>query len=74
MDEIPVVKNEILFFAPDGPSLVDKIYFEKKGIPYDFPIKAELIRRKQKIGRNKPCPCGSGYKFKKCCLGKGIYD
>lgn len=74
MDEIPVVKNEILFFAPDGPSLVDKIYFEKKGIPYDFPIKAELIHRKQKIGRNKPCPCGSGYKFKKCCLGKGIYD
>ncbi len=23
-----------------------------------------------KIGRNEPCPCGSGKKFKKCCLGK----
>jgi len=23
-----------------------------------------------KIGRNDPCPCGSGLKFKKCCLGK----
>jgi preprotein translocase subunit SecA len=22
---------------------------------------------KQKIGRNEPCPCGSGKKFKKCC-------
>lgn len=22
-----------------------------------------------KIGRNTPCPCGSGKKFKKCCLG-----
>ena len=21
----------------------------------------------QKIGRNDPCPCGSGKKFKKCC-------
>lgn len=21
-------------------------------------------------GRNDPCPCGSGKKFKKCCLGK----
>ncbi|MBU1563710.1 SEC-C domain-containing protein, partial [Patescibacteria group bacterium] len=21
----------------------------------------------QKIGRNSPCPCGSGKKFKKCC-------
>lgn len=24
----------------------------------------------KKIGRNDPCPCGSGKKFKNCCLGK----
>ncbi len=24
-------------------------------------------RKKQKIGRNEPCPCGSGMKYKKCC-------
>lgn len=24
-----------------------------------------------KIGRNDPCPCGSGKKFKKCCEQKG---
>lgn len=24
-----------------------------------------------KVGRNEPCPCGSGKKYKKCCLGKG---
>ena len=24
-----------------------------------------------KTGRNAPCPCGSGQKFKKCCEGKG---
>ena len=23
-----------------------------------------------KTGRNDPCPCGSGQKFKKCCEGK----
>ena len=23
-----------------------------------------------KVGRNQPCPCGSGKKYKKCCLGK----
>jgi len=27
-------------------------------------------RAKLKIGRNDPCPCGSGLKYKKCCLGK----
>ncbi|RWZ58000.1 hypothetical protein EQV77_09425 [Halobacillus fulvus] len=25
------------------------------------------IRRAQKVGRNEPCPCGSGKKYKKCC-------
>jgi uncharacterized protein YecA (UPF0149 family) len=23
-----------------------------------------------KVGRNESCPCGSGKKYKKCCLGK----
>jgi len=23
----------------------------------------------RKLGRNEPCPCGSGRKYKKCCLG-----
>ena len=23
--------------------------------------------KKQKVGRNEPCPCGSGKKYKKCC-------
>ena len=26
----------------------------------------------EKIGRNAPCPCGSGLKYKKCCLGKDV--
>lgn len=26
--------------------------------------------KKEKIGRNDLCPCGSGQKYKKCCLGK----
>lgn len=24
-----------------------------------------------KTGRNQPCPCGSGLKYKQCCLKKG---
>jgi len=27
-------------------------------------------KRKKKIGRNEPCPCGSGRKYKKCCWPK----
>jgi preprotein translocase subunit SecA len=32
------------------------------------PRKKEPVRREgKKIGRNAPCPCGSGKKYKKCC-------
>ncbi len=31
------------------------------------------IRTEPKIGRNDSCPCGSGKKFKKCCLEKEIF-
>ena len=30
-------------------------------------ISPEEHARRQKVGRNEPCPCGSGKKFKKCC-------
>jgi hypothetical protein len=33
------------------------------------PVK-RIQRAAPKIGRNDPCPCGSGLKYKRCCLGK----
>ena len=29
----------------------------------------EAAKAQTKVGRNDPCPCGSGKKYKKCCLG-----
>ena len=31
---------------------------------------SEPVRAEKKTGRNAPCPCGSGKKFKQCCLKK----
>lgn len=31
---------------------------------------APFVRDQPKVGRNDPCPCGSGGKFKKCCGAK----
>ena len=36
----------------------------------DGTVKKKPIRRVTKIGRNDPCPCGSGKKYKNCCLDK----
>ena len=27
-----------------------------------------VVHEKPKVGRNEPCPCGSGLKYKKCCM------
>ncbi|UCH35607.1 MAG: preprotein translocase subunit SecA [Armatimonadota bacterium] len=34
------------------------------------PQQRQPERVKKKVGRNDPCPCGSGKKYKKCCLNK----
>ena len=64
--------NDAIYFPPNGTSLIDKIYFKKHGINYEYPT--TTVTTHKKIGRNEQCPCGSGKKFKKCCIGKGIYD
>jgi len=35
----------------------------------EFPNPQPIKRDTPKAGRNDPCPCGSGKKFKKCCWG-----
>lgn len=35
--------------------------------------KAEPVTKRNYIGRNAQCPCGSGKKYKKCCLIKRTY-
>ncbi len=32
--------------------------------------KRQVVHTTPKVGRNDPCPCGSGKKHKKCCLAK----
>jgi peptide deformylase len=54
------VEHEIAHM--DGETILDF------GMPIRKPT--PVVREKPKISRNDPCPCGSGKKFKKCCLNK----
>ena len=40
---------------------------EKRKELYKEQKNSGTIRKEKKIGRNDPCPCGSGKKYKKCC-------
>ena len=37
------------------------------GTAGDHTVKKQPIQKAKKPGRNDPCPCGSGLKYKKCC-------
>ncbi len=48
---------------PPKPAPARDDFLERKPAPF--------LRTEKPVGRNDPCPCGSGKKFKKCCMGRG---
>lgn len=50
------------------PPMVEVIHQARKILANPYGIPAN--QNKTKVGRNDPCPCGSGKKFKKCCLNR----
>ncbi|MCR5666573.1 MAG: SEC-C domain-containing protein [Eubacterium sp.] len=54
-----------LYNLPQWDDIFDK---EKRDALYKEQRQSGTYRREgKKIGRNDPCPCGSGKKYKKCC-------
>ncbi|MEZ5815984.1 MAG: DUF1186 domain-containing protein [Hyphomicrobiaceae bacterium] len=41
---------------------------DETGDDEEFDEAGPIVREGRKIGRNEPCPCGSGKKYKKCCM------
>lgn len=61
------------FFARSESLLKRLIALRKQGRSYEFimaQFRSGLISRWQGVGRNDPCPCGSGLKAKQCCWGQ----
>ena len=66
LDDIPEKDEEI----PDGRPIMEQLRqalgFHEN--PEEQWTEDTVIEKpKQKVGRNDPCPCGSGKKYKKCC-------
>lgn len=67
---LPLYRNEI----DRGNYAAALVHVRTVGMPADHPTRAwleTLVRPAvEKVGRNEPCPCGSGRKFKACHLGQ----
>ena len=57
------------FQDTNGEDFSDREPYEVEDDFGNAPVQT-VVRPGPKIGRNEPCPCGSGRKYKKCCLGK----
>ena len=55
---------EWLYTLPQWDAIFTK---EKQEELYKKEKSSHTIVKPPKIGRNDPCPCGSGKKYKKCC-------
>ncbi|MDD6208891.1 MAG: SEC-C metal-binding domain-containing protein [Clostridiales bacterium] len=61
-------KADWLYGLPQWDSLLSE---ERRKELYREQKKSGTIVKEKKIGRNDPCPCGSGKKYKQCC-GKNV--
>lgn len=57
-------KAEWLYTLPQWDAILTE---EKRKELYKQQKASGTIRKDKKVGRNDPCPCGSGQKYKKCC-------
>lgn len=57
-------KADWLYELPQWDTIFDS---DKKKALYKEQKNAGTVRKEKKVGRNDPCPCGSGKKYKKCC-------
>lgn len=57
-------KADYLYNIPTWAELLPK---EKREALMKQAKEAKTVRNESKVGRNDPCPCGSGKKYKKCC-------
>ncbi|NJD77934.1 MAG: DUF1186 domain-containing protein [Candidatus Methanoperedens sp.] len=62
-------KDPLEHFSRNEIGYLHNLHYTKPDEKYIQP--GEMPSKpKKKIGRNDPCPCGSGKKYKKCCMGK----
>jgi len=58
-------RDDLVVASAAGVMRAHAYFLTRRGA--HLPETGTFIRRRQKVGRNAPCPCGSGKKYKRCC-------
>ena len=66
-DEAPLATDP--YYAPFGDTIKELSHWPGLSAKDERERRLEqALNRAKDVGRNDPCPCGSGKKYKKCCL------
>ncbi len=57
-----------LYNLPQWENIFDED--KRKALTKEAKNMHTIVRAEKKVGRNDPCPCGSGKKYKHCCMNK----
>jgi len=68
-EPIPAELRERLIVSAAAAVMNIYRYFRARSVAPELSIRDSLTYRRSepKVGRNEPCPCGSGKKYKLCC-------
>ena len=68
LTKTPTMRGRLALQIPDAVVAI----FEYR-LPHRLAVHERHVATtlQKKVGRNEPCPCGSGNKFKKCCGAAG---
>ncbi|EEF27428.1 conserved hypothetical protein [Ricinus communis] len=67
LTRLPAQREEISKQIPASVAAIYRYWLPYRKAVSERQIATTIQRASPKIGRNDPCPCGSGKKFKKCC-------
>ncbi|MBF0444655.1 MAG: SEC-C domain-containing protein [Magnetococcales bacterium] len=72
IEDAALIEGEVVTAKTQGDKIERNLFsdIEMSGSNFSTTKPDSTLNNQQsyKIGRNDPCPCGSGRKYKKCCL------
>jgi uncharacterized protein len=63
----PEQRESLTNQIPASIAAIYRFWLPYRQAVHEQKLTATIQRTEPKVGRNDPCPCGSGKKFKKCC-------
>jgi uncharacterized protein len=65
--ETPEQREALALQIPESLANIYRFWLPHRQAIHELQLASTYQREQPKVGRNDPCPCGSGKKYKKCC-------